>query len=298
EVYLPSAPGGSGSGSAPTLDGVPTGGRSGEKVAEKQQGTARPDERPNPRAAQDPRSNERKPSPGPPTAPSTEEDEPPTDNVPPPAPPKPPTFIPADGTLTTCDDSDNGTWCIDGAPYDFGPADHVKTMQASDYDGSGEIEPILNELEGLAGHHITAEVRNNGDKTAIHTVQGLAYRDADGALLGSVAPEPSPPPEERADNQGPSTDGQETNQDNTEDTDQQTDPDTNTNTNTDTADDTGTDTTGTDTTGGTGTDGTGGTGTDTRDDTDHQTETETDQQTDAETGQEGAAETADDASTS
>lgn len=87
------------------------------------------------------------------------------------------------GVLDAGRDSDE--WFVSGVEVDFGPDGWVDGPTIyDDFDGDGTKEPLLAELQGLAGRTITLGVRyefdDDRDDADVYIIEGLTYRDPAG----------------------------------------------------------------------------------------------------------------------
>ncbi|MGE0729189.1 MAG: PepSY domain-containing protein [Acidimicrobiia bacterium] len=99
------------------------------------------------------------------------------------------------GTLRPGEDPDD--WYVGGVEVDVGPEGWISAAPAfEDYDGDGTAEPLLTELQGLAGRAVTLGVRyeldddgdDDRDDADVFTIEGLVYRDPAGAAAPWQAP--------------------------------------------------------------------------------------------------------------
>lgn len=73
---------------------------------------------------------------------------------------------------------------VGAVELEFGPEAWVRTAgPLEDYDGDGNAEDLLTELDGMVGQPVTALVRldNDGDDGDVYVLNDLTYRDSAGA---------------------------------------------------------------------------------------------------------------------
>jgi uncharacterized membrane protein YkoI len=88
------------------------------------------------------------------------------------------------GSLRAGEDPDD--WYVSGVEVDVGPDGWIGSAPGiDDFDGDGGVEPLLDELRGLEGRTVTFGVRyevdDDRDDADVFTIEGLAYRDPNGA---------------------------------------------------------------------------------------------------------------------
>lgn len=98
-----------------------------------------------------------------------------------------------DGLLEQ-DTDDAAEFTVGTVELDFGPEAWVLTAAPTeDFDGDGQAEPLLVELDGLVGQSVRSAVRiePDGDDADVYLLNDLTYRDPAG---GQVPWRPTPAP--------------------------------------------------------------------------------------------------------
>ena len=88
-----------------------------------------------------------------------------------------PSLVDKAGTLEAC----GGGFCLAGASLDLGGAGALSGAAGADYDGDGTTEDNAGELAGLVGSGVTLTVDEQSTAWVVYSINGVTYRDGNGA---------------------------------------------------------------------------------------------------------------------